>query len=790
MTDFAHTNKIATFIVKVLFFYLIFIFYNIVDTGIVHKNIFPQQALFRTMFRRVRFFSRCWAHQRIPVSEHVDLIVVDNINIHGNKRHPEGAICAAMCTDGLRNSFQHEILFMVQYPFAKPGVIPNVVSNTIRYVSSLNKMGGFVRGGDMLDLGQSGNVLEFGCLGDNTGSKAITFTPAPAHDEYWKGEHEFKVPPYPTLIASILTETERSVAGFHGAASRVFASQSGYFKYGTIPYVQSAILPLQESMPENPLFENTDSLLLSRDLHTPASTNSLRLNYSSVVLSGNILTLRIPNGVGEFAHGPLSEMYAERKDKPVTLYCDVPEDEVAADRGLQRAVLPEDLSELGTLESVITVPMNPSMKVSNKDSIKVFGSGITFDYFDDETHIDSMDVISSVESKTQMQDADSCIVTMHNDMFSVKLRHRSWVKLLSSLQTQKSFLCPSHDKNGVHFEVRWTHGAELPYFQKQTEASNSAFLAMKEEAMSAFTSKLPTDDVTAQESVVENDNTETDEEGLQEIKDPNQNRTVLLVTGNNLSESQKQKLRIAGGGHLVTESLSELKAPMNPNQMKKFTEELHKHKALSDAVTRDIAKRKTQTLEANIIRIVWSHDETDPNSLATLEQELAGCKNLWKQWRTHLISVIMNAIEDNKEELLNLPDSKVPDISPNLCIKVLTPSDAGTDIPVYGLLIKDNIIKSSSVIMDRIRNDETLKDMPLTFSFDLFLNVALRGTYSSARRRTTQWTDLESHYRSLSQEAADRLSSLEKEERKLKSRQLEIEKREKELGIVTSDKPS
>ena len=741
------------------------------------------------MFRGFRFLPRRWSHQRIPLNEIVDLIVVDNIQVHGNKKHPQGARCAAICTDGLRNAYQHEILFMIQYPFAKPGMIPSVVSNTIRYITSLNQLGGFVRSGDILDLGHSGNVLEFGALGDESGSKALSFTPAPSHDNYWKGDHEFTIPPYPTLIASILSEAERSVTGFHGAASRVFASQSGFYKYGTVPFIQSSILPLQSDIPENTLSSKTDALLLSRELQSASNTSCLRLNYSSIVLCGNILTLKIPNGVGDFAHGTLSEVYAERKDKSVTLFCDVPEEEVIADSELHRAVLSDDVSEIGTLEASTVVPMNPVKKKSADGITKVFGSGITLDYFSDESHIDSMDVISSVEDCTQMQDADACQVSMKDDMFHIKLRHRSWVKLLSSFKTKSSFLCPSDDKNGIHFEIRWTHGGELPYFQKQTEASNAAFLMMKEEAKNAFVDNLPTDDSEQELQQQEQpDELNKSSNSMQEINDSDRNRKVLLVTGNDLSDSQKQKLRIAGGGHLITESLPELNTPMNPNQLQKFTKELHYHKELSETVTKDIAKRKTHALEANIIRIVWSYDETNKTALDNLQEELKECDYLWKQWRDHLLSVVMNVIEDNKDDILNLPDDKKPDLSPNFCLKVLTPADAGTDIPVYGILYKDNLLKSTSLIMDRIRDDNYLKDMPITFSFDMFLNIARRGTYSAARRRTTQWTDLESHYRSLSQEAVDRLTSLEKEEQKLKMRQLEIEKREKELNLT--DKPS
>eukprot|EP00659_Diplonema_papillatum_P004436 gene4436-6873_t len=395
-------------------------------------------------WRRVQLRS---AHQRLPVCPDVDLVVVDDVQVHGNKRHPAGALCAAMTTDGLRSNDQQEVAWLVQYPFAKPGVIPEVVANTVRYVRSMNEKGVFIRDGDVLDMNEKGSIGAFGSLGD-VPAKAVCFSYPPLHDEYWLGDHEFRLPPYPVLLASILLEGERSLCGYTGGTSRVLAAFRGYWNYAPgLPFV-----PAKRLNRDDEHAEPTESLrledggdvalrhpLLRDTSHVPSPA---RLNGAYLVMKPNMLTLTIPTGTGDLVYDALAETAARRQDEEVTLITDFPPPSHTPSAAL---TIPFSADADGaavssSLDALSLIPMKPSTgkSILRQSNLSYTGSGVILGYFSDEHHVDAIDAAS--QSDVSMRDAETCVVTLspnHPDLFSVKLRHRAWLRVLKAFAQKK-----------------------------------------------------------------------------------------------------------------------------------------------------------------------------------------------------------------------------------------------------------------------------------------------------------------------------------------------------------------
>eukprot|EP01063_Lacrimia_lanifica_P024319 TRINITY_DN32247_c0_g1_i1.p1 TRINITY_DN32247_c0_g1~~TRINITY_DN32247_c0_g1_i1.p1 ORF type:complete len:792 (+),score=308.32 TRINITY_DN32247_c0_g1_i1:72-2447(+) len=762
-----------------------------------------------------------WVHQRLQVADGVDLVVVDNVKVHGTRRHEQGALCAAMTTDGLRHGLQHEIAWLLEYPFPNPGRIPGMVVQLARYVKHLNDNAVYIRAGDVLDIHEDTcEIGAFGALGQEGAPsvRSIAFAPAPMHDEYWMGEHEFRVPPYPTLLATVLGGGERAYIGAVGGASPVFAAQMQLFRYApALPYVPSARIvgqggegaPPRPCLSRMPIAEGGDLALQNEaellDVTPEALPAPVRLNNSTLVLRGKVLTLTVPAAVGEMIAPAFAEMLAERKDAAVTFLADP-----VAECDAALPLVPKGAEEAPTLDDPVLLPTQPSRgrevlrtAAGGEGGLKLGGSGVVLKYYPDDVHLDGFDTVD--QAGANLADADHCDVALASDnhLFVATLRHRSWVKLLDAISKQKGLVIPAREPGGVHFEVRWTRGNEMPLYQQQAAKSAEAFKAMKAAGLDAFKHSLGGDDAPVEGAKPAGTTPSTpppagaDEDDILQLDAPDakgKKRKLVLYTGtgdaDSMTEEQKLKLRMAGGGSLLKQSLSELAAPMTAAQYEKYTNELNAHKTLAEEVKTDMAVREQERLEGNIIRVVWSYDEASPNALPALEEELASLAEYWSRYKTRLVSVVMFWMESHLDHL-TLADrdqgTAPPDLSPNVCIRVL-PS-AVTDQPdtVYGLLVKDALIPADKVqgLTEELGNDEMLGGCPLSFGFDVFVNVSRRGAYAGAQRRTAHWADLEKHYRSLSDDAMARVAELEAQQQRLAAKEAELAAREAALQKAT-----
>eukprot|EP00754_Rhynchopus_humris_P051565 Rhum_TRINITY_DN9618_c0_g1::Rhum_TRINITY_DN9618_c0_g1_i1::g.34378::m.34378 len=773
---------------------------------------------------------RRFASQRLPLGDGVDLVIVENVRVHGNRRHPNGALCAAMTTDGLRHGMQHELAFLLEHPFPVAGMIPHVVTNVCRYVAALNKKGVFVRAGDLVDVCEMPGVenprshkclavAPFGAMGDGEGVevgdgadastpdprtiKAVAFAPLPAHDEYWLGEHEFRTPPYPVLLATVLSFGERSFAGAAGGAARLFAAQRGYWRYAPcLPYIPAARIPgARTDLAETPLEKGGDMVLLSDVLEDQARLPSpVRLNGGVAEQVGNMLTLTLPAAVGDMLHGPLAEAAAARTDQALTLATDAPEGAGAAPASL---AVPEDAAAFrASLDAPSVVPAQPSkglLGTGEKGAATRFaGSGVVLGYFADEGHLDTYDVVQ--QRGAAMAGADTCRVSLEtHDVWRVELRQRAWVRLVKAFEQQTGFVCPAEEAGGVHFEVRWTRGEGLPFYQDQAARSNETYRKMRSEGLAAFgadgEAAASSDTARAGSELLSMGGGEDGGDGgggaAAAAADGGGGSTakVVLVSGDPdaLSPEEKLKVRMGGGGGVFKASSDELRAPMTASQHKKYEEELNSHKVMAEEVSESLARRDAERLEGNVIRLVWSYDAEDEKAADELQAELKAAAQAWAAWKKHLVGSVMTHIDGLDPSLVALPpQGSTPDISPNLCLRVVpreaVPNAAAGQTTVFGLMVKDGFLRDTAPLMRVLEADPLLQDCPVSYPFDLFLNVAVRGTYSAARLRTKRWTELEDHYRQLSQDAAARLASLEADAAKLAEREAKVRGMEEALA--------
>ena len=760
---------------------------------------------------------RRFASQRLPLGDGVDLVIVENVRVHGNRRHPNGALCAAMTTDGLRHGMQHELAFLLEHPFPVAGMIPHVVTNVCRYVAALNKKGVFVRAGDLVDVCEMPGVenprshkclavAPFGAMGDGEIAeggaddvstpdprtiKAVAFAPLPAHDEYWLGEHEFRTPPYPVLLATVLSFGERSFAGAAGGAARLFAAQRGYWRYAPcLPYIPAARIPgARVDLAATPLERGGDMVLLSDVLEDQARLPSpVRLNGGVAEQIGNMLTLTLPAAVGDMLHGPLAEAAASRTDQALTLATDTPEGAGAAPASL---AVPEDGAGFrASLDAPSVVPAQPSKGVLGSGekgaATRFVGSGVVLGYFADEGHLDTYDVVQQRDAA--MAGADTCRVSLEtHDVWRVELRQRAWVRLVKAFEQQTGFVCPAEEAGGVHFEVRWTRGEGLPFYQDQAARSNETYRRMRREGLAAFGADgeagASSDAARAGGELLSMDGGE--EAGGAAAAAPK----VVLVSGDPdaLSSEEKLKVRMGGGGGVFKASSDELRAPMTASQHKKYEEELNTHKVMAEEVSESLARRDAERLEGNVIRLVWSYDADEEGAAEALQAELTAAAQAWAAWKKHLVGSVMAHVDGLDPSLVALPpQGGTPDISPNLCLRVVpreaVPEAAAGQTTVFGLMVKDGFLRDTAPLMRVLEADPLLQDCPVSYPFDLFLNVAVRGTYSAARLRTKSWTELEEHYRHLSQDAAARLASLEADAAKLAEREAKVRGMEEALA--------
>ena len=702
---------------------------------------------------------RC-AHQRINICPKVDLVIVDSVTIHGTHAKPSSALCASVTTDGLRNYDQHELTWFLEYPFPRTDMIPQIVTNVTRFVHEMSSNGVFVRAGDTLDITDAGKVASFGSLGDTPDVKGVAFAPLPTHDEYWLGEHEFRRTPYPTLLVTVLSEGERALCGAVGSLSLLFALQMALFQYAPcLPYIPAKRIPgSQADLSTLPIEEGGDLTLLT-DAFKALPPAPIRMNGSTVMLRGNMLTLTLPSATATMVSAALAETAAQRTDQAVSLLTDPTTDCATA-----------LTAPLEHLEAVL--PLQPSLGRTAPGEYSA--AGVVLGYYDDEAGVDTFDVVD--QGTVNMADADTCNASLRDHaLWGVRLRQRSWVRLLDSFASQKGFVCAADSSDGVHFEVRFTEGAELPLFQSQAQHSNTAFQKLKQASLESYGATSPPPPPS---SAPEN----TSSAELLEVS--GDQKKVVILSGDssaakNLGESDKMKVRMAGGGNVLQETPQELTAPMTASQYAKYCEELSVHKTLAEEVKDAMRRRHEEELEGNIIRIVWTYDEQDASQALRLQEELSLTEQAWSRWKKRLVSTTMLYLESTS---VRLPERS--DLSPNLCLRILPKDCTGETETVFGILTKDDIVSDTKGLMAALVGDVMLKDCPLSFACDVFVNVAPRGTYSKARRQSTAWEDVDKHAREVSTHTASRLAEVEKAEQRLAERERLLLAREKAVGKV------